>query len=49
MKSPMHPQPVVVTIAQLESAINHWRERRPSVEYSMLNAMQRDALAAVLR
>jgi len=74
----MYPQPVAVTIAQIESAINHWRERRPavgddqpvlcaearaladvygllifsgaaSVEYSTLNAGQRDALAAVLR
>ncbi|WP_321936191.1 DUF3717 domain-containing protein [Paraburkholderia sp. J8-2] len=74
----MYQQPVAVTIAQLESAINHWRDRRPasdedqtvlcaearaladvygflifsgapSVEYSTLNAMQREALAAVLR
>jgi hypothetical protein len=73
----MYPQPVAVTITQLETAINHWRERRPaadaerpvlcaearaladvyglaifnsatSVEYSTLNAMQRDALAATL-
>lgn len=74
----MNQQPVAVTIAQLECAINHWRERRPaadedkpvlcaearvladiyglliysgapSIEYSTLNAVQRDALAAVLR
>jgi hypothetical protein len=74
----MYPQPVAVTIAQIEAAINHWRERRPttdaehsmlcaearaladvygllifsgasSIEYSTLNAVQRDALAAVLR
>ncbi|MEM5314165.1 DUF3717 domain-containing protein [Paraburkholderia sp. JHI869] len=74
----MNTQPSAVTLAQLESAINHWRERRPSaeqdqpvlcaearaladvyglliysgapsVEYSTLNALQRDALAAVLR
>ncbi|MCX5545483.1 DUF3717 domain-containing protein [Paraburkholderia sp. CNPSo 3076] len=74
----MYPQPFAVTIAQIESAINHWRERRPaaaedqpvlcaetraladvyglliysgatSVEYSTLNAGQRDALAATLR
>jgi len=28
----MKPQPAEVPIAQLECAINHWRERRPSAD-----------------
>ncbi|GAB6852650.1 DUF3717 domain-containing protein [Paraburkholderia kururiensis] len=28
----MNPQPADVPIAQLECAINHWRERRPSAD-----------------
>lgn len=28
----MNPQPADVSIAQLERAINHWRERRPPAD-----------------
>jgi hypothetical protein len=28
----MYPQPVTVTITQIEAAINHWRDRRPTAD-----------------
>ncbi|WP_028218910.1 DUF3717 domain-containing protein [Paraburkholderia oxyphila] len=44
----MNQQPAAVTIAQLEYAINHWRERRPAAdeEHPVLGAEAR-ALADV--